>query len=271
MQVSMNVRAWGAAAWVGFFSLTAVGCEDDVDVTRDPSATGGAGGVGGAAGSAGEPTAGAEPAESGGGSPAGAAGAAGSDEPTAGAEPGEASGGSPAGGVGNGGGAPGGAGTAGSAGDPGSDAGGRGPLEPSEVTRAADCEYAGNGGANGYYCTVATIEFVPSLPLAGIAATVTTSLGDTYELDESGPILGEVSAEDARMSFVVEDGAVLGLLVVDDGFAQPRYAPTWIDLELSQDSALLVDQRLTPSYHCEALTIDDWCWMSEPVTVTTSE
>jgi len=302
---------------VGFVSLTAAGCEDNVDVTRDPSTT--SGGAAGAAGSAGEPTAGAEPGEGGGGSSSGGAGTAGSDEPTAGAEPGEGGGGSSSGGVGTGGAAPGGVGTsggaagaAGSAGEPtagaepgeggggnstggvgtggaapggvdtnggtvggagdaGSDAGGQGPLEPSEVTRAEDCEFWGFGGANGYSCAVATIEFVPPLRRTGIAATVTTSLDDTYTLDESGPILGEISAEDARMSFVVEDDAVLGLVVVDEGFAQPRYAPAWIDLELSQDGTVLVDQRLTPSYHCEALTIDDWCWMSNPLTVPTVE
>jgi len=48
-------------------------------------------------------------------------------------------------------------------------------------------------------------------------------------------------------------------------------SPDWLDIEARQDGAVVLDERLHPTYFCHEVTVDDWCWMGRPMTVSVTQ
>lgn len=194
---------------------------------------------------------------------AGAAGAAAASPGTAGRATSSPSAGT---GAVSGGGA-GGTGAASAGGGTGGGGTGEG-VSPSSVTKAEDCYYrGGSGGADAVTCQYLRVEFSEELPVAGLEVEVTTSDGDLLVAMDVEPL---PYSDNPRLvvttttDMTKASGFTLGMR------AGNRFSPEWIDVLVRSGDATAAESRLSLTYSCVALTVDDWCWKAGTEVLPTS-
>jgi hypothetical protein len=150
----------------------------------------------------------------------------------------------------------GGSSAAGAGGNPTSGLGGAGEgPSPDEVTKAEECKYKGYGGADAVVCDYVRVDFSEPLPASDLQITLTTSSGDVLSSTEpdSVPALVIETNEDETQA----EGFAVSMV------SGNSYAPEWIDVVVRSGDITAVESRVTLSYSCVALTIDDWCWKAD--------
>jgi hypothetical protein len=148
--------------------------------------------------------------------------------------------------------------TAGTAG-----AGGRRPNAPTDATKVEECRYNGGGGANGYSCDVVSVAFSQPLPTEGLTIEVTSSSGDVLGTTTEAP---SDYYDPSLVEQASDDGAqALGFKLTAPGGTS--FSAEWIDVVVKSGDATAADSRLPLIFSCVAFTVDDWCWMSKPVSL----